>query len=87
MQVHPDDAYARKYESDYGKAEFCLWLDVEENFKIIRGHSAKTRKEFRKAIEEKAYLGYFICSKIGTHNEFVTPAGTIHGIEGKVNDG
>lgn len=51
VQVHPDDAYARKYESDYGKAEFCLWLDVEEGTKIIRGHSAKTKEEFRKAIE------------------------------------
>lgn len=51
VQVHPDDAYARKYESDYGKAEFCLWLDVEEGTKIILGHSAKTKEEFRKAIE------------------------------------
>ena len=58
VQVHPDDAYARKYESDYGKAEFCLWLDVEEGTKIIRGHSAKTKEEFRKAIEEKSGIAH-----------------------------
>lgn len=58
VQVHPDDAYARKHEKDYGKAEFCLWLDVEEGTKIIRGHSAKTKEEFRKAIEEKLGILY-----------------------------
>lgn len=84
VQVHPDDAYARKYESDYGKAEFCLWLDVEEGTKIIRGHSAKTKEEFRKAIEEKAWDTLFVRKSVHT-NEFVyTLAGTIHGIEGKL---
>ncbi len=84
VQVHPDDAYARKYESDYGKAEFCLWLDVEEGTKIIRGHSAKTKEEFRKAIEEKAGILYLFENRY-TQMEFVyTPAGTIHGIEGKL---
>ena len=60
VQVHPDDAYARKYENDYGKAEFCLWLDVEEGTKIIRGHSAKTKEEFRKSVEEKAWDTLFV---------------------------
>ena len=84
VQVHPDDAYARKYENDYGKAEFCLWLDVEEGTKIIRGHSAKTKEEFRKSVEEKAWDTLFIRKPVHT-NEFVyTPAGTVHGIEGKL---
>ena len=84
VQVHPDDAYARKHENDYGKAEFCLWLDVEEGTKIIRGHSAKTKEEFRKAIEEKAWDTLFVRKPVHA-NEFVyTPAGTIHGIEGKL---
>mgnify|MGYP000625915181 CR=1 FL=1 len=48
VQVHPDGAYAKKYENDFGKAEFCLWLDVEKGTKIIRGHTAKTKEEFRK---------------------------------------
>ena len=84
VQVHPDDAYARKYENDYGKAEFCLWLDVEPGTKIIRGHSAKTKEEFRKAIEEKAWDTLLIRKPVHA-NEFVyTPAGTVHGIEGKL---
>ena len=81
VQVHSDDAYARKYENDYGKAEFCLWLDVEEGTKIIRGHSAKTKEEFRKSVEEKAWDTLFVRKPVHT-NEFVyTPAGTVHGIE------
>lgn len=84
VQVHPDDAYARKHENDFGKAEFCLWLDVEEGTKIIRGHNAKTKEEFRKAIEEKAWDTLFVRKPVCA-NEFVyTPAGTIHGIEGKL---
>ena len=71
MQVHPDDAYARKHENDYGKAEFCLWLDVEEGTKIIRGHSAKTKEEFRKAIEEKAWDTYSFESQCTQMNLFI----------------
>ena len=75
---------ARKHENDFGKAEFCLWLDVEEGTKIIRGHNAKTKEEFRKAIEEKAWDTLFVRKPVCA-NEFVyTPAGTIHGIEGKL---
>ena len=57
---------------------------MEEGTKIIRGHSAKTKEEFRKAIEEKAWDTLFVRKSVHT-NEFVyTPAGTIHGIEGKL---
>lgn len=84
VQVHPDGAYAKKYENDFGKAEFCLWLDVEKGTKIIRGHTAKTKEEFRKAIENKEWDTLFIRKPVHA-NEFVyTPAGTVHGIEGQL---
>ena len=82
--VHPDGAYAKKYENDFGKAELCLWLDVEKGTKIIRGHTAKTKEEFRKAIENKEWDTLFIRKPVHA-NEFVyTPAGTVHGIEGQL---
>ncbi len=57
---------------------------MEEGTKIIRGHNAKTKEEFRKAIEEKAWDTLFVRKPVCA-NEFVyTPAGTIHGIEGKL---
>lgn len=84
VQVHPDDAYAKKYEKDSGKAEFCLWLDVEPESNIVRGHTAKTKEEFRKAIENQEWDTLFVRKPVHA-NEFVyTPAGTVHGIEGKL---
>ncbi len=84
IQVHPDDAYAQKFESDFGKAEFCLWLDVEQGSKIVRGHSAKSKTEFRRAIENKEWDSLFIRKEVKTDEFIYTPAGTVHGIEGKL---
>lgn len=84
VQVHPNDAYAKKYENDSGKAEFCLWLDVEPGSKIIRGHTAKTKEEFRKAIENKEWDTLFIRKEVKTDEFVYTPSGTVHGIEGKL---
>lgn len=47
VQVHPDDIYAEKYENDLGKAEFCLYLDVDDGTKLIRGHTANTKKNLK----------------------------------------
>lgn len=84
VQVHPNDDYARKYENDSGKAEFCLWMDVEPGTKIIRGHTAQTKEEFLKRIENREFDQLFIRKEV-KDNEFVyTPAGTVHGIEGRL---
>lgn len=84
IQVHPDNAYAKKYENDSGKAEFCLWLDVEPGTNIVRGHTAKTKEEFRKAIENKEWDTLFIRKPVKAGEFVYTPAGTVHGIEGKL---
>lgn len=84
VQVHPNDEYARKYENDSGKAEFCLWMDVEDGTKIIRGHTAKTKEEFRKRIEKKEYDQLFIRKEVKDNDFVYTPAGTVHGIEGQL---
>ncbi len=84
VQVHPNDDYARKYENDSGKAEFCLWMDVEAGTKIIRGHTAKTKEEFRQRIEKKEYDQLFIRKEVKENDFVYTPAGTVHGIEGRL---
>lgn len=84
VQVHPGDAYAEKHENDAGKAEFCLWLDVEEGTKIIRGHTARTKEAFRKAIEQKKWDTLLIRKPVKTDDFVYTPPGVVHGIEGKL---
>lgn len=84
IQVHPDDAYAKRVENDFGKAEFCLWLDVDHGTQLVRGHRAKSRAEFKRMVENKEWASLFIRKPVHV-NEFVyTPAGTVHGIEGKL---
>ena len=57
-----------------------MWKKVQ---KIIRGHNAKTKEEFRKANRRKKLGILYSFENQCAQNEFVyTPAGTIHGIEG-----
>ena len=44
VQVHPNDTYAKEHEHDSGKAEFCLYLDVDADSLLIRGHKASSRE-------------------------------------------
>lgn len=84
VQVHPDDMYAKEHENDSGKAEFCLWMDVEPGSKIIRGHTAQTKEEFRSMVEKKEWDTLFVRKEVHDDEFVYTPAGTVHGIEGKL---
>lgn len=46
LQVHPDDAYAAKWESgSRGKAEGWYVLDAEKDAALYLGHNARTKEE------------------------------------------
>lgn len=84
VQVHPDDAYAKAKEGDLGKAEFCLFLDVEKGTKVIRGHRAKTKQEFIDLVSQKKWDELFIRKEVVSNDYVFTPAGVVHGVEGKM---
>jgi len=84
VQVHPDDAYAKVHEHDLGKAEFCLFLDVDDGTKLVRGHRAKSRGEFQKMALEKRWDELLIRKEVKTGDFVYTPAGVVHGVEGKM---
>ena len=80
IQVHPDDAYARKHENGFGKNEGWLILDASKDSRLVVGHKAKTKKQIIEMIEEKKYqevLNY-IKPRIGCF--YPIPARTIHAI-------
>lgn len=84
VQVHPNDEYAKKYEDDLGKSEFCLYLNVEPGTNIIHGHNAKTKAEFSEMIVQQNWDDLFIRKPV-TNNDYVfTPSGVVHGVEGKM---
>ena len=53
IQVHPDDAYARRNEKgSFGKTECWYVLDCKEDSALIVGHNAKTRDEMKSMVDE-----------------------------------
>lgn len=51
VQVHPDDDYARKIENQNGKTE-CWYFVNEPLNPIVLGHTAQTKEEILKAIND-----------------------------------
>ena len=80
VQVHPDDAYAGKYENSLGKTECWFVLQADEGTKMVMGHHAKTKEEFVKAIEEDDYDNLLNSFQIQKGDFFYIPSGTLHAI-------
>ena len=81
VQVHPDDIYAEKYENDLGKAEFCLYLDVDDGTKLIRGHTANTKEEFKELALAGKWGQLLHRTPVKAGDCVFTPAGIVHGVE------
>lgn len=81
IQVHPNDEYASQFDS-YGKEECWLILDSEKGTNIIVGHTAETKEELHKAIDEDRIEEYINIFPIKTGDFFYIDAGTLHAICG-----
>ncbi len=77
VQVHPSD----KQKPGEGKAEFWLFLEAKPGSRIIHGHTAKTKEELRKKIEEKDWKDLLIYEDIHAGDCVFNPPGMIHGQE------
>ncbi|MFT8318865.1 MAG: mannose-6-phosphate isomerase, class I [Sporolactobacillus sp.] len=81
VQVHPDDSYAQQHEHvPFGKTECWYIIDCDEGSEIVYGHTAKTREEFRKDVEEKKWGSLLRRVKVKPGDFFYVPSGTIHAI-------
>ena len=81
VQVHPEDDYARVNENgELGKTECWYVLDAKENAELIYGHTAKTKEEFNRSIDEEKWDDLFIREKVKKGDFFYIPAGTLHAI-------
>ena len=83
IQVHPDDAYARKYENDSGKTEVWYIMDCKEDAKLVYGFKDDvTQENLKNAINNIEENVKYINVKKG---DFISiPAGTIHAICGGI---
>ena len=81
VQVHPDDAYARRVEHAQGKTEMWYVLDADEGAGIYYGFKRETSaEELKAAIEANTLteLLNWVSTKKG--DCFFIPAGTVHAI-------
>lgn len=81
IQVHPDDAYAKKYENDSGKTELWVVLDCEPGAFLYCGFQKPITKEaFRRSIEDKTLTGLLHKITVKPGDAFLIEAGTLHAI-------
>ena len=81
VQVHPDDSYAKEHENgELGKTECWYIIDCKEDADMIFGHSAKTKEELKKQIEEANWSGLLQRVKIKPGDFFYVPSGTVHAL-------
>ena len=80
VQVHPDDAYAKKYENDSGKAECWYILNATNDAKIVYGHTAKNVEEFKTLALTNQWGKLLTSVKVHTGDFFDVPTGTVHAV-------
>ncbi|MBQ4110778.1 MAG: ROK family protein [Clostridia bacterium] len=81
IQVHPDDAYAKENENQFGKTEMWYIVEAEEGAGILLGFNKDiTKEEFEQRIKENTLLEVlnFVPCKAGD-SVFIPPK-TIHAI-------
>jgi mannose-6-phosphate isomerase len=84
IQVHPDDAYASKYEQaagGRGKTEMWHTVSAEPGASVMIGLVPKTdARKFLAAIETKTLEDLFVHWRVQPGDSFFVPAGTLHTI-------
>jgi mannose-6-phosphate isomerase/beta-glucosidase len=82
IQVHPDDAYAKKYENgSLGKTECWYILDCDADGQIVVGHNAKDKEELKTMIAEQRWNELIRVLPIKKGDFFQIDPGTVHAIK------
>ncbi len=83
LQVHPDDAYAAKWEDgSRGKAEGWYVLDAEENATLLLGHNARTKEELVAQITESRWSDFIREVPVKKGDFIQIEPGCVHAIKG-----
>ncbi|HCT91265.1 MAG TPA: mannose-6-phosphate isomerase [Lachnospiraceae bacterium] len=81
VQVHPDDAYARKHGWPNGKTEMWYVVDAEEGASLIYGFRHKVTAEIlRRAVETGTLDRHLQKVEVHRGDTYFVPSGTVHGI-------
>lgn len=81
VQVHPDDAYARRVENDNGKTEMWYIVEASEGAGIYCGFSRDVSKEeFRRALIDGTVESLLNFIPVKKGEAYLIKAGTVHAI-------
>lgn len=81
IQVHPDDAYAKIHEhGSLGKTECWYVLDAQTDTEIMIGHTAKTKEELYRMIDEERWENLVRKRSLKKGDFYQINPGTIHAI-------
>jgi len=81
VQVHPNDALAKKRHKAYGKTEMWYILENKKDAKIYTGFKDGVTKEiYEKAVIEGAIEDLLNVESVEPGDTFFTPAGRVHAI-------
>lgn len=81
VQVHPDDAYARKNGEKNGKNELWYVIDAKPGAKLVYGlRDGVTKEDFAAAVRDGKVDGTLREVPVAPGDVFYIPAGTVHAI-------
>ena len=81
VQVHPDDAYARRVENENGKTEAWYVLDAKPGATLVYGvKKAVSKAEFAAAVENGTLSDYLNFVEVKPGDVAFIPAGMLHAI-------
>lgn len=85
IQVHPDDEYAAKYTTDFGKTEMWYIIDAAPGAKLIYGLAGKyTSEELSSAIQEGTLEKMMNYVPVHAGEAYFIPSGLVHAIGGGI---
>ena len=81
IQVHPDDALAKKRHNSFGKNEMWYVISADPGAKLISGFSQEiTPKEYKERVHDGTFAEVLQDCAIQPGDVFYVPAGRVHGI-------
>ena len=81
IQVHPDDALAKKRHNSFGKNEMWYVISADPGAKLISGFSQEiTPKEYKERVHDGTFAQVLQSCPIQPGDVFYVPAGRVHGI-------
>jgi len=81
IQVHPNDALAKKHHNSFGKNEMWYVMQADENAELIIGFNKKIEKKvFVNHLNKSTLVNILNVEKVAKGDVFYIPAGRIHAI-------